>query len=161
VDRHQRLAAHGVGRATEEDLHLVVVEPRRFLAQIAVCLVMEGAPVVIGEALGLVGRDLRALLAAAPAVDVRQVGEIGEALAEGRHRAVDEIMGQAIVAGVDVPEVALDELGGRPADVRSIASPLSDRAGTGTGSVRRASQLGAEPAIAASLRPARRCGKRR
>ena len=110
VDRHQRLPAHGVGGAAEEDLHLVVVEPRRFLAQIAVGLVMEGAPVVVGEALGLVGRDLRAFLAAAPAVDVRQVGEIGEALAEGRHRAVDEIMRQAIVAGVDVPQVALDEL---------------------------------------------------
>ena len=50
ADRHQRLTAHRLGRADEQHFDLMVVEPRRALAEIAVGLVVEVTQVVVGQA---------------------------------------------------------------------------------------------------------------
>jgi hypothetical protein len=61
--RDQRLSAHGVGGAEKENLHLVVIEPCRQVADVTSALVMEVAAVVawVGRKIGLAGNIVPAV----------------------------------------------------------------------------------------------------
>ena len=76
-DRAQRRTAHRAGRAHEQRLHLHVVEPRRFLGEIAAGLEVEVLRVVVGHAGGGRLGLRRGGIVVGPA-RCRGVGQVGQ-----------------------------------------------------------------------------------
>ena len=126
AQRHQRLPAHQRGAAAEQDLDLIIVALGRGLAQIAVALEMEHAPVVVRIAFGLLVAQQHVRGGAVTAgLDLAQIGkEIGGA-AQPVERIAAPVLGRGVETGLDVAPVLLDE----PPQIGD--QPLPDRAPSG------------------------------
>jgi hypothetical protein len=110
AERHQALAAHGVGAAGKQHLDLGVVELGGMLAQIAVGLVVEVLQEIVRQLLSQLRRiDLMAAAVGLALHRVRQVGEIAPARRPDLAETPVVIARHRIVAGLGVGEVALEQ----------------------------------------------------
>ena len=129
-ERHQSLAAHGIGRAGEEHLDLVVVELGRASAQVAVGLIVEILQIVGRKVLleSLVRPDLGAGAGVAPPLDTLEIGEVGRRHGKRLERRGDQIVGHPVVTGLDVAPVLSEQLDHVPAQARRLRERAGDLA---------------------------------
>src|SRR3954468_19963778 len=110
TQRHQRLPAHKRSATAEQDLDLIIVALGRRLAQIAVALEMEHAPVVARIAFGLLVAQQHLSGGAVPAgLDRAEIGEEIGGATQPFERIAAPILGRGVETGLDVAPVLLDE----------------------------------------------------
>jgi hypothetical protein len=105
------LSAHGVGGAEKENLHLMVIEPCRKVADVTSGLIMKIAAVVarVGGEIGLSGNIVPAV--PPPSVDdAGQVSEVEASVSQPVQWSCRQVIGETINAGADVCEVTLHQL---------------------------------------------------